>query len=362
MRLWAFGVSLLVLASRLLADDAGFQFDKRRAEQLYEREKHGESLTAEEHAWLEKAKAEVRRRTEPRPETWTQHLTPLTELGTGNYKGESGGLYGAGKNEPPAIHLAAALKAATKIVPLDAKGQPAADGRIGLLSVGMSNTSQEFSTWVRRVREDRQVSPKVVVIDGAQGGRTSIRWADANSDVWPELDRRLAAAGITAPQVQVIWMKQAEGGPARLGEFPKHAQLLKDNLVKSLVNLHEHFPNLRLIYLSSRIYAGYATTSLNPEPYAYESAFAMRWLIQDQIAGKLPLRDLPVLLWGPYLWADGATPRKTDHLAYEPADFERDGTHPSSTGRAKVAEQLSAFFKSNVTTKPWFLANPGAKP
>ena len=36
----------------------------------------------------------------------------------------------------------------------------------------------------------------------------------------------------------------------------------------------ERYPNLRVAYLSSRIYAGYATTPLNPEPYAYESAFS----------------------------------------------------------------------------------------
>ena len=47
--------------------------------------------------------------------------------------------------------------------------------------------------------------------------------------------------------------------------------------------LKGRFPNLQLAYVSSRSYAGYATTELNPEPYAYESAFAVRWLIQDQI-------------------------------------------------------------------------------
>ena len=63
---------------------------------------------------------------------------------------------------------------------------------------------------------------------------------------------------------------------------------------------------------------GYAKVALSPEPYVYEEAFAMRWLIQDQIAGKPELNydaakgevKSPLLLWGPYLWADGETPRK----------------------------------------------------
>jgi hypothetical protein len=39
-------------------------------------------------------------------------------------------------------------------------------------------------------------------------------------------------------------------------------------------------------YLDSRIYGGYATTALNPEPYTYEGAFLVRWLIQDQLKGN----------------------------------------------------------------------------
>src|SRR5690606_39515457 len=46
------------------------------------------------------------------------------------------------------------------------------------------------------------------------------------------------------------------------------------------------YPNLRIVYLSSRTYAGYAVRDLNPEPFAYESAFAVRGLIQEQIEGN----------------------------------------------------------------------------
>lgn len=57
-------------------------------------------------------------------------------------------------------------------------------------------------------------------------------------------------------------------------------------MVGFLNKLKQKFPNLRIACLSSRIYGGYATTHLNPEPYAYESAFVVRWLIQDQIKGE----------------------------------------------------------------------------
>jgi hypothetical protein len=134
--------------------------------------------------------------------------------------------------------------------------------------------------------------------------------------------------------------------------------------VTALNRLKARYPNLRLAYLSSRIYAGYATTALNAEPYAYESAFAVRWLIQAQIKGDPRLNYLPergevkapLLLWGPYLWGDGVRPRKADGLVWRREDLGPDGTHPSDSGRQKVAELLLAFFKTDPTARPWFLA------
>jgi hypothetical protein len=128
-------------------------------------------------------------------------------------------------------------------------------------------------------------------------------------------------------------------------------------------NAKQKYPNLRVAFLSSRIYAGYALTSLNPEPYAYEGVFAMRGLIQQQMDGDAALNadpakgevKAPALLWGPYLWAAGVTPRKTDGLAYEPADFSGDGTHPSPSGAVKVAKVLLDFFTTDANAKSWFV-------
>ena len=114
------------------------------------------------------------------------------------------------------------------------------------------------------------------------------------------------------------------------------------------------------MYLSSRIYGGYNIAGIrrvNPEPFAYETAFSVRWVIQDQIArekkGKV---DGPVLLWGPYLWADGVTPRKSDQLVWERKDLGEDGVHPSQRGGQKVANLLLEFFKNDAGAKSWFVA------
>ena len=105
-------------------------------------------------------------------------------------------------------------------------------------------------------------------------------------DPWTTLDRRLQQAGVSPRQVQVAWIKQARIQPGTIGEYPKHTDEMKGQMLTILRKAHDRFPNLCLAYLSSRIYAGYARTPLNPEPYAYESAFVVRGLIQDQIKGK----------------------------------------------------------------------------
>ena len=67
-------------------------------------------------------------------------------------------------------------------------------------------------------------------------------------------------------------------------------------------------------------------------------------------AGKVPL-----LLWGPYLWANGEKGRNYDDLVYRREDFHDDGTHPSDAGQQKIAEQILKFFKTDPTAKTWFL-------
>ena len=70
--------------------------------------------------------------------------TPLNDLGAGTYLGFEGGLYENGTNQPPADHLSVGLARKALVRPLDTNGSPSATGKIVLLSIGMSNTTQEF--------------------------------------------------------------------------------------------------------------------------------------------------------------------------------------------------------------------------
>jgi lysophospholipase L1-like esterase len=62
--------------------------------------------------------------------------------------------------------------------------------------------------------------------------------------------------------------------------------------------------------------------------------------------------------WGAYLWADGLNAR-SDGLTWQIGDFAADGTHPSTSGRMKVAKMLLGFLESADTSRCWFRAAMG---
>jgi len=94
---------------------------------------------------------------------------------------------------------------------------------------------------------------------------------------------------------------------------------------------------------------------LSPEPIAYESAFGVTWFIEERINNLNPDKSIPWVSWGPYLWANGLTPR-SDGLIWERNDFEPDGVHTSPQGALKVATMLQQFFQNDIAAKPWFFS------
>ena len=193
--------------------------------------------------------------------------------------------------------------------------------------------------------------------DGEIGGRK----------YWPIVNDRLKAAGVTPNQVQVVWIKETNPAP-HSGGFPKYTQDLQGQITKIVQLLPKRFPKVKLVYLSSRTYGGWAHrpgggVPGNSEPYSYETGFAVKWLIEQQLRGKPELNfdpargpvTAPWLSWGPYLWANGDK-KRSDGFHFEMTDFRpNDHMHHSEAGMKKIGQQLSQFFKTDPTTQEWFL-------
>jgi hypothetical protein len=100
------------------------------------------------------------------------------------------------------------------------------------------------------------------------------------------------------------------------------------------------------------------------EPDTYEGGLAIRWMIEKQMNGDPALNDkpelgpvqAPLLLWVPYYWTDGLTPR-SDGLIWtcEEGGDMWNGIHPEPNGAQKNADQLYAFFKTDPTSTLWYL-------
>jgi len=291
----------------------------------------------------------------------TTGMIPVTDLGAGFYKGVQGGLYPGGANVRPAAHEAAGVAIANAIVALDTLGQPdAANGHVVFVSIGMSNCTQEFSAFVPKSNADPARKSNVRTIDCAEGGQTAQILAQPTSAYWDTVMTRLRGHGSSPAQVQIVWLKDANANPT--GTFEVTTDTLAAQFFRIVQIIKQKLPNTVQVFCTSRIYAGYASSTLNPEPYAYENAFALKRVIAQQLAGDPALNYDPAngpvvapwLSWGPYIWADGLNPR-SDGLTWVCTDFQStDGTHPSTQGRNKVADSLLAFVRRDTATAPWY--------
>lgn len=280
--------------------------------------------------------------------------TPLNDLGSVRYFDFAGGLYPNGENSCPPAYEEAGVALGATVRPVDRDGNPAGSGKIGMVCIGMSNASHEFSQFIRLAEADARKNPSLRMIDAALEGTSASHMAVPGCEYWKHVDRQLQRFEIAAAQVQVVWLKPAQG--YETPGFPEKARLIQKAIHSIVEILTAKFSQLKLVYVSSRIYGGYSKIDLNPEPIAYESAFGVKWLIEEWINKSDAVGSLPWVSWGPYLWADGLTPR-SDGLIWLPSDFEPDGVHPSAQGALKVAAMLLEFFGNDPTTQPWFLSH-----
>ncbi|MGD0988074.1 MAG: choice-of-anchor D domain-containing protein [Candidatus Sulfotelmatobacter sp.] len=280
-------------------------------------------------------------------------LVPLTDLGTGTYLGYEGGLYPNGSNTPPASQLNQALTYAQNI----ANGT----GPYAMISVGVSITRTIWDEYGPMEQADPAINKNLVLVNAAIDGTDSPDWTSPSSGTWLAItDYYLPYQNLNANQVVAAWLMMPHSNQS--GTYPNDMQNQENDLISILQDMHTYFPNLQIVYISSLHYGGYQPSNSYPEPYAYEFGLAVQNVIADQINGNPALNNnpangpvmAPLLLWGPYNWANGLLARE-DGLTWDCQDVTSDGLHPSALGRNKMAGLLTTFFKSDPTAAPWYL-------
>ena len=320
---------------------------------------------------------------------------PLTDFQPGElYLDTFAGLLYENSNTPPSDHDTAGIAAAANVVPRDVNGVPDSNGKIVAITMGMSNWTIEMcktggsdwtticdpETFIARATGNAGVNASnLVLVNCATGMQTAYKWADDTFGNYSEcLNSNLAPRGLSEQQVQVaIWLNADSTPQISMSSSPGTAPsdycvahpavdacAYEGHMGNMLRYARSRYANLSQLFLQSRVYGGYATTPLNPEPYAYEYGFATKWLIQaqidqsrsslvDPVAGDLSPAVAPWVGWGAYLWAPGDSVR-ADGLSYNVGDFSTaDYTHPGTGAVKKIAKQMmNSYLASSYT--PWF--------
>jgi hypothetical protein len=291
------------------------------------------------------------------------------------------------------------------------------------------------------------VGTDVVIFDGAMGQQTLDHWDPTSigyfaqsgnycnfghqGSVNPECnyDRvfdDLYRNGLSEAQVQAIFLKTSDEYPRcdlkhsycdpsfstpdayqseiYLGDILRYLRCCKFGIQGSPGNV-PRYPNLQQVFLTSRIYGGYANGiqhgCLMPEPYAYEEGFAIQRMIVAQInstadtySGDVHYNPNPTpggapwFDWGPYIWASGPNQSPGNSLYWcdtttDPqlhpictgdtgnvgdfrwgdltpgySEYWGDHTHPSYKAVGKIATQLVKFIQGTLPYPQGGSTNP----
>ena len=297
----------------------------------------------------------------------------INDLGTDEFMGYQGGLYPDGSNEMPLAHLIKGSIIGNSIRPLDIDGKiDWTDGVIVMAGFGASTAGSTFNTLTSVVNNSDSVSECLELIGLTFGGKGLESMVPGGSFTYWNLltDSILEPTGYSPEQVQIGWIKSASKDDS-INEFPLQADSIYSKYIYAVQRLKVVFPNLKILYVTSHAYGGYAgelsdNVKLVGEPAAYYGGFSVKWLIESQINGDPRLRyeganaPAPWLAWAPYYWADGIEPR-SDGLIWECSDYEEDGGgfHHSESGKLKETDMLFDFLYNHESSSSWFRSTFG---
>jgi hypothetical protein len=262
------------------------------------------------------------------------------------------GLYPGGKNAVPDAHRKAGERLAATIQPLDAEGRSADGGRILALVLGHSNCSMYFSALNDRFAKNAALlHPRFELINAAVGGQQLPEIVRLQGPVWDKARKLTARDGYSPLQIQVLFLHTTYHGWKNVARtpaeaFPDAMEKMEADLATVLAHALQTYPNVKLAYLTADGFRHFTDF----EPHVWREAFAIKWLIENQIrkaektAYEGEQRRLPWLQWGPYIW-DNSWGR----------EYFTDGVHPAGKALDVVVDKYWSFLAQDPVTRLWLL-------
>lgn len=285
---------------------------------------------------------------------------PLEDLAGKRWEGFAGGKYPEGSNVIPEEHFARGMQLSNSITKLNSDGNPdSLQGLIACLVLGYSTAAMTGNTW-KTMYEMEYPGASVRIVSGAQGGMDLNTMLDANTPYFSAADSLIRKEGVSPAQVQIIWVSTGDLLTAGM-QFPAACNIQIPKYRMMLRALKIRYPNLKMVLISDRGYAGYiddAGPAMLKEPGAYYSSWTVKWLIEKQLQGEQGYTEdsIPFIDWGPCLWTNGAMGNAQGYT-WECRDAGNGGIHPSERGRAKEGTLVYLYFLHHPYTATIF-GNP----
>jgi hypothetical protein len=289
-------------------------------------------------------------------------LTPLNDLGPGTFFDSVGGLYPGGLNSPSGTYANDLLALSQSIVPIDTFGIPnvGTKGQILFVSLGASTGSDMMKALKVKTTGNLLTNPKLHLMNCNQSGQFAALnlIMQPGSDYWSHVSQVVVQNKASFRQVQVVYLETEDS--TRSQAFPGRPNIVKNDLEVCLRVMKQKLPNLKIVYVLSRIRCFGNNAPWNREPSPYYFGWACKWAIQDQINGapnmvyKGPGAVAPMLAWGFYEWAT-TNPRTTDGFSWVSTE-SRDGLHANTVGEDSLSNRFQSFLLTDTYAKNWYAA------
>jgi len=225
----------------------------------------------------------------------------------------------------------------------------AVDGVVGVVCIGMSNSTQECSDYIDKLERGTLagVAAQVQVVDCAVGGNAIESWNDPSNDarLWDRcVGMVLPREGLRVDQVRVIYHKAADQFNDSSTFYPDPGSdyfSFYDNLGTFAARVTGSFPDVQAVYTTSRMYGGFSDRAQRGEPRSYEEGLALNeWLRENASV------DGVWYGWGPYIWGPDCASGETNlsGVCYELSDFQMDAVHPARGALDKVSQMIHDRF------------------